>query len=274
VRVGAVLEGNVSMAARAIWKGILHFGSVRLPVKLFSAVQERGVHFRLLHERDHSPVEQKMVHPATGDIVDYEEIQRGLAQDDGSFVVLAPEELEKLEPKASRDIEVKRFVKPELISDQWYLRPYFLMPDGNANEYVAFAEALEAEGKEGIAHWVMRQKEYVGALRARDGYLMLITLRHAEEVIAAEDLPKPTGRKLTPKEAQMAEQLIAAFEDKFDPTIYADEYRERVLEFINAKARGKRIKLVQPTRKRAERDLTDALARSLKQASKKERKVA
>jgi DNA end-binding protein Ku len=261
------------MAARAIWKGNLHFGSVEVPVKLYSAVQDRGIHFRLLHEKDRSPVEQKMVNPVNDEVVPREEIQRGFALDDGSFVVLAEEELESLAPKPSREIRVERFVKPEQLGYQWYVRPYFLGPDGKQEEYFALAQALQEEGTHGISHWVMRQKEYVGALCPHAGFLMLVTLRHSQEVVSAKELPAPEGRKLTPKETKMAEQLVSAFEDKFDPSAFTDEFRERVLGFVKEKARKKHIKLPRLVKKPVERDLAEALAKSLKKAGK-ERKVA
>jgi DNA end-binding protein Ku len=118
----------------------------------------------------------------------------------------------------------------------------------------------------------MRKKHYVGALRSRDGYLLLITLRHTEEVLSARDLEPPPGKPPDEREIRMAEQLVAALEDKFRPQDYSDEYRERVLKHIEAKAKGRKPKLETISKPQATKSLADALAASLKAASKSGRK--
>jgi DNA end-binding protein Ku len=258
--------------ARAIWKGVIRFGDVEAPVKLYSAVQDRGVSFRLLHEKTLQPVKQRMVNPLTGGVVPYEEVRRGYEVEEGVFVVLEPDELESIQPAPSRDIEVTRFLDPSLINHQWYDRPYHLGPDEDVKAYYALVAALEAEGKEGLAHWTMRNKAYTGALRAEDGHLVLITLRSAEEVISAADLEPPRGRQPDPKELKMAEQLVAALEDSFDPAAYRDEYRDRVLELVEAKAEGRTLKFRKPTEREEADDLAKSLEASLKAA--RERKSA
>lgn len=258
--------------ARAMWKGVIRFGKVALPVKLYSGVQERGVRFRLLHERDRVPLQQRMVNPETGRVVPFERIRKGFEAED-AFVLLDDEELEELEPKPGREIEITRFLKQGVLTQQWYDRPYFLGPDGDGPGYFALAEALRRQGKEGIARWVMRKTEYQGSLRAEGDYLMLITLRHAEEVIPASALPAPGGRALAEPEVAMARQLVGALEDVFDPAAYRDEYRERVLELVRAKAAGRRLPPRRVERKPAAPSLTKALQASLR-AARKERKRA
>ena len=260
------------MAARAIWKGVLHVGSERVPVKLYSAVEDRTVHFRLLDGKKGAPVHQQLVDPSSDEVVAYQDVQRGFASED-RFVVLKKDELDALAPEPSRDIAVAHFVDIERLGAEWYVRPYYLGPDGDDESYFALAEALRQSGKEGLAHWAMRGHEYTGVLRERDGYLMLVTLRHAGEVIERDELPRPEGRAHTDKELKMAEQLIAAYEDEFDPAAYKDEYRERVLQFVEQKAKGKRPRLKKVVEKRSEPSLTDALARSLA-GLKKDRSVA
>jgi DNA end-binding protein Ku len=256
------------VAARAIWKGVLKIGTNKVPVKLYSAVQDRSVHFHILDTSTKQPIKQRMVDPENDREIPKEEIQRGLEVEPGTFVVIDEEELTKLEPKASRDIEIRRFVPPARINHQWYERPYYVGPDGDESAYFAFAKALESKNREGVARWVMRDKQYIGALNVKDGYLVLVTLRHADEVISAKELPKPSGRALDEKEIRMAEQLIAALEDEFRPEDYHDEYRERVMQFIEAKAKGRRPKLQAIRQKRAPSSLVDALSASLKQAKR------
>jgi DNA end-binding protein Ku len=215
-----------------------------------------------------------MVNPETREEVPNDEIQKGYQIEPGTFVILTEEELEKLRPEPSRDIEITRFVPPEHVSSQWYDRPYYVGPDGDQNDYFALVEALANKNKEGIARWVMRNKEYAGALRSEDGYLMLVTLRHPEEVISAVDLPKPEGRALDKKEIAMAKQLIELLEGEFDPDLFHDEYRERVMEFIEQKAKGKRPRLHAVQSKRVSSSLDKVLSKSIAALKKQKEKAA
>jgi DNA end-binding protein Ku len=261
------------MAARAIWAGSLKIGSTSLPVKLYSAVQDQSIHFHILDSRTKSRVKQHMVTPDTGEEVASEDIQKGYEVERGTFVLIDDQELSKLEPKASRDIEIARFVPSGRISHLWYDRPYYLGPDGDAADYFAFVQALQGENKEGIVRWVMRKKSYVGALRVNGAYLGLITLRHAEEVLSEQDLPALHARGVSSKELRMAEELVGALEGELKFEDFRDEYRDRVLEFINAKAKGRKPKLSIARAKRAttslESDLSSSLA-ALKRGKEKE----
>lgn len=259
------------MAARAIWKGKLKLDSKEIPVKLYAAVEDKAVRFNILDERSLMRVKQRMVDPETDKEVAPDEIQKGFELESGTFVILNDEELEELEPKASREIEISAFVRPEELTPQWYERPYYLGPDGNQEDYFALAKALEKKNREGIAHWVMRKIPYVGALRARDGYLLLYTLRNADEVLLAENLPKPSGRGPTQKELSMAKQLVGMLEGEFDPAHFKDDYRQRVLEFIEQKAKGKRPKLSAVRRKRKTAELDNVLAKSIERLKKEKR---
>lgn len=251
------------MAARAIWKGVVHVGTLKVPVKLYSAVTNRTVHFRLLHKTDKQPVKQQLVSSDSGEAIEYGEVKKAFPLTRGRMVLLEKEELEKLEPKDSRDIEITRFVNLGDIDHRWYERAYYLGPDGDQKGYFAAAAALERKKKEGVARWVMRDKSYVGALRAEGGYLMLITLRHAEEIISADALQPPAGRALAAREVEMASQLLTALHDEFDPTQFHDEYRARVMELIETKAAGRKPKVVKFRPKTDTDDVTDALAASL-----------
>jgi DNA end-binding protein Ku len=252
------------MAVRAMWKGVIGIGDEQVPVKLYSAAQDRAVHFRLLHDEDLVPVRQRLVEPETDAVYDYAETERAYVTPERDLVMLTREELEALEPKPSRDIEILRFVPLGAIDYRWYDRPYFLGPDGRTEEYLALAEALREADREGVARWVMRKKEYRGALRAGDdGCLMLITLRPAEETIAAEELAGPVGKALEEREIAMAQQLLSILEADFDPSQYRDEYRQRVIELIEAKAKGKTVRRQLPTKTRAPQDLTRALRASI-----------
>lgn len=262
------------MAARAIWKGVVKIGTHSVPVKLYSAVQERRIHFRLLHKTDHAPVKQQLVSAESDETVEYASVRKAFPLTRGRMVLLEKEELEELEPEDSRDIEVSRFVNPAELDHRLYERPYYLGPDGSTKAYFAAVAALEKKKKEGIARWVMRDREYVGALRADNGYLMLITLRHADEIIAADALKPPGGRELAQRELQMAAQLIEALHGEFDPARFHDEYRARVLDLVETKAAGKKPKVVAfRPKKQKEDQVAGALEASLADLKKPKRKA-
>ena len=260
------------MAARAIWKGELRIGSNKVPVKLYSAVNDRTVRFHILDERYRKRVKQHMVDPDSQEEVSSQEIQKGFEVEPGTFVIITDDDLKSLEPEPSREIEIAEFVPPEKVSEQWYERPYYLGPDGDVKSYFAMAEALNKRERIGIAHWVMRNKAYVGALRAQDDYLFLFTLRNANEVISAGNLPKPAGREPSEKEVSMAKHLVSLLEGEFNPADYKDEYRERVMEFIEKKAKGRAPRLSTVKTKRQTTSLDSVLAKSI--ASLKKEKSA
>jgi len=258
------------VTARAMWKGVLRMQGERLPVKLYSAVQDRSVHFRLLHDEDRVPVRQRLVEPESERVVEYSETLRAFLTPERDLVALRPDELDALAPEPSRDIEVLRFVPTGAIDHRWYERPYFLGPDGNSGALAALVAAMQETRREGIVRWVMRKKAYRGALRAAgDGIPMLVTLRSAEEVIVASELGAPQGKPLDERELAMAQQLLSILEAPFEAEQYKDEYRERVLELVRAKAEGKTIKRAPARRQRIEADLTKALRQSLEAERKR-----
>lgn len=261
------------MAARAMWKGQLKVGTTKIPVKLYSAVQDQTVRFHILDDKNKARVKQHMVDPDSGEEVAREEIQKGYEVEPGKFVILTDEDLEKLAPPPSRDIEIVEFVPQNKISQQWYDRPYYLGPDSDDKDYFALVEALNNKESEGVAHWVMRGKYYAGGLRAVDDYLFLFTLRDAQEVILADELPKPAGAAPTQKELAMAKQLVEMLKGEFNPKEYKDEYRKRVMEFVERKAKGHAPRLAPVKTKRQTAALDNVLAKSIA-ALKKEKRAA
>jgi DNA end-binding protein Ku len=247
-----------------MWKGILCIGDLRVPVKLYSAIQDHDIHFRLLDAQDMAPVTQALVDPNNDKIVPFDKTQRGYAAPGGDMVVLQPDELTALEPQESRDVALTRFVPVGAIDPQWYDRPYFLGPDESGEQYAALTAALERKNVEGVAHWVMRKKAYVGALRARGGHLLLVSLRHSGDVVPIDSLALPDGPALDPKELAMAAQLMGMLEEDFDAGAYRDDYRDRVLELIESKKLGKKPKLKIVRSKPRTGDLATMLAASLR----------
>ena len=256
--------------ARAIWKGKLVIGKEEVAVRLYSAVKDRTVHFRLLDKASLSPVKQRIVRKTDGKEVEKDERRKAFALDPEHAVMLTPQELEELEPETSRDIELCRFVPPSLLGEQWYDRPYYVGPDEKDEKaYFALVDALEERKVLGIARWVMRKKRYLGALAVLDGYLMMVTLRRAEQVLEA---PEVKAAPVNDKELNLAERLVEEISGKFDPGLWQDEYHERVCKLIEAKAEGRKLKLPAAKAKRPSGDLAAQLRQSL--SSVKERRVA
>ena len=256
------------MAARAMWKGVIRFATERVPVKLYSAIEDRSVHFRLLHRKDEQPIRQVLVNAETNEVVPYDQARRAQVTDAGDMVLLDMEELDSLKPEPSRDIEILAFLPRGEIDHRWFDRPYYLGPDGSMSNYFALTDALQAMELEGLARWVMRKKAYVGALRLYSGYPMLLSLRTAEEIIPAAALKPPRGSALDTRELMMARQLIEMLEADFEPQNYRDEYRHRVLEMVESKAAGRKVKPMKPRRRERSEDVGSALEASLAQARK------
>jgi DNA end-binding protein Ku len=263
------------MAARAIWKGVLNVGSSNVPVKLYAAVEDRKVRFHVLENKTNTRVRQRMVRD-TGEEIARDETRKGFEIEPGTFVIVEDAELERLKPQESRDIETMRFVPPLQISNEWYERPYYLGPDGDEDsKYFGLVEALQEADLTGIVRWSMRGKSYVGALTTEGDHLLLVKMRFAEEVLPMRGLKAPDGPALDPKELRMAQELVSALEGTFEPEEFHDDYRERVVTFVEAKAKGKHPRLPTIKERPTGASLNDQLARSLAALKRgREKKVA
>ncbi len=254
------------MAGRAIWKGDLVIGRSHVPVKVYGAVEDRKVHFTLLHAKDQAPVAQRIVRKDDDSEVPRDERRKALPLDKDRAVILQPDELAALEPEASREVHLCRFVSPALLNDQWFDRPYWLGPDDDEGAYFALARALTERGVIGIARWVMRKKRYLAALGPTGDYLTLITLRRAEQVLALPALQPDKSRTPSDQEIALAQQLLASIAGDFEPEQWPDEYRERLCKLIEAKAKGRKLRLVHSAPPKPTRDLAESLRASLNAA--------
>lgn len=251
------------MPVRALWEGIIRLGKEEIPVKFYAALEDRDIHFRLLHRSDREPVKQKMVDSETGKEVDPGAVRKGAEIRHGVYVLLEEEELAKLDPESSRIVSVERLADRSEVGHPRYDRPYFLGPDRDEGAYWSLAGALEKDGSEAIVRWVMRGKEYVGSLLVQDGYLLIITLRFADQVIEAREMELPEYRDLNPEEIRMAEQLVSMLESPFDPARYRNEFREKVLDLIETKARGGKVKRIAFKARPEPESLSGALKNSI-----------
>ena len=230
---------------RSIWGGAISFGLVNVPVKLVSAVSPKDVRFHQLDAKSNSRVRQKRVSAETGEEVSYDEIIKGYEVAPDQYVAISPEELETLDPKKTKSIDIEDFVDLEQIDPIFYERPYYLVPDaGGAKAYALLVQAMKESGMVAIARMVLRTKQYLVALRAVDDVLVVETLYYNDEVIDPDELEGvPHDVDVSDRELKIARQLIESLATGFDPDAYRDEYREKVLELIEQKAEGQEIVL-------------------------------
>ena len=229
---------------RAIWSGSISFGLVNIPVKLYSAVSRKTVHFNQLDARTNSRVKQKRVSAEDGSEVPYEQIVKGYELASGTYVVITEDELAALDPKALRTIDIDEFVDLSDIDPIFYDSAYYLAPDKSTKPYALLARAMEDAGKVGIAHFVMRTKQYLAAIRPKDGRLMLSTMVYADELndpLEIGELADLEEIELPERELLMAGQLIESLAAEFQPDKFQDTYREAVLGLIERKAAGEEV---------------------------------
>ncbi|CAL9651315.1 Ku protein [Streptomyces sp. enrichment culture] len=231
--------------ARAIWTGVITFGLVTMPVGLYTATEGHTVHFHQLQRGTSDRIRNKRVNERTGDEVGTRDIVKGFEIDEGQYVVVEPDELDEIAPGRSRSIDITDFVDLDRIEPVYFDRTYYIAPRGK--EYTKIYELLRAAlaeaDKVGIATFVMRNKQYLTALRAEDKVLVLQTLHWADEVRdPLQELPElPSGRAGRGKQLDMALQLVDALSSDWDPSRYHDTYQEKVRELVRAKAEGLEI---------------------------------
>ena len=230
-------------SSRPIWSGSISFGLVTIPVRLFTAVRERRLSFRTLHDQDKVPLKQKMYCPADGKEVHPEHTVKGYEIEKDRFVVVRQDELDAARPKGTKAIEIQDFVELDDIDPLYFDRPYYVAPKPEgAKPYKLLLEAMEKTKKVGIAKIVMWNKEYLAALRPLDGSLVLETMHFDDEVIKADTVAGlEVKAKVDDRELKMATQLIDSLSTDFKPGKYKDEYREQVMELIEKKAAGEEI---------------------------------
>jgi DNA end-binding protein Ku len=216
---------------------------VNVPVKLFSAVSSKDVRFHQIDAKSKSRVRQKRVSSVTGDEVAYDDIVKGFEVSPDTYVTIAPEELDALDPKATKTIDIEDFVDLDQIDPVYYDRPYYLVPDkGGQKAYALLRNAMRETNKVGIARVVLRTKQYLAAIRPKDDALVMETMLFADEVVPDDELDLPRDDvEVTEREEKMARQLIDSLTTDFEPAKYKDEYRERVLQLIEQKASGQEI---------------------------------
>jgi DNA end-binding protein Ku len=255
-----------SVMPRALWTGAISFGLVNVPVRMYSAVQEQDLRFHFVHEKDGSRIGYVKVCKAEEKPVPDDEIVKAYEFKKGEYVFMEDEDFEAAKVDGLRTIEIEDFVPYDDIDPIYFEKTYFLGPqDGSEKVYALLAKAMTESGLAGIARYVMRDRENLGCLRIRDGVITLERMYFADEIRPSDEL-KPGRVKVDAKELEMAEQLIERFSGSWKPDKYEDTYRERLLEIVKAKRKGKEIHAEPEAEHEEPKDLMDALRASLEAA--------
>jgi DNA end-binding protein Ku len=250
--------------ARSIWTGAISFGLVTVPVKLYSAVNRKTVRFHQLSGKSGVRIAQKRVDPSTGDEVAYDEIVKGFELTPDRYVVVEPGELETLQPKKTKTIEIEDFVELSDIDPIYYDHPYYLAPGtGGAKPYRLLVEAMRETDRVAIARVVIRSKEALVALRPMDDHVLgMSTMLFPDEIVDPDSIDEisATGDvEVTKRELDIAKQLVESLAGPFDSSKYHDTYRQDVLDLIERKAAGEEI-AVQPATDEEEEPVPDLMA--------------
>ncbi len=226
---------------RAIWKGAITFGMVTIPVKLYTATEQKDVRLRMLCKKHEAPIQEKRVCSEGGEELTWEELARGYEVKKDEFVVLETEEIDAAKPESSTTIDIGDFVEAAEIDPVYFEKSYFLEPtEVGAKPFSLLKRALEETERVALARVTIRTRERLATMRAYDETLILETMFWPDEIRPTGALDLPEGRETTvrAKELQMARSLVESLADKFRPESYTDAYREALEELIDQKMRG------------------------------------
>ena len=253
------------MVARSLWKAIISFREIEIPVKLYPAVQEKRIAFNLLHANDNVRLRQQMICSHDDQPVPREHQVRGYSVSPGQYVIVTDDMLRQVEPEIDRTIKVQEFVPDQEIDPRYYLRHFHLGPNASDKTYNTLVAALSETDLVGICRWAMRRRAYVGVLYAGRNGLQLSTLRSGNEVYGREDLwLRPVA--VTERELRIGTELIENLSAEFRPEQFQDEHQAKLRAMIEQKAAGRQVRIVpfRPKRPTAEQDLVKVLEESLR----------
>lgn len=261
------------MAPRSIWSGLISFGLVNVPVKMYSAIDEQDIHFHYVHTKDDSPIGYEKVCKLEDKPVSDDEIVKAYETKNGEYVYMEDEDFEAAEERGPRTIDVLDFVPYEDIDPIYFERTYYLGPGDNAEKpYTLLLRAMEKTELAGIAKYVMRNKQHLGCLRILDGVITLEKMFFADEIRPA-DAARPSRASVPANQVELAVNLIENFTSKWDPGKYEDTYRDRLLEVIKAKSKGQNVHAKQEPADEEPVDLMAALRASIERSQKGRKKT-
>jgi DNA end-binding protein Ku len=251
---------------RSIWSGSISFGLVNVPVRLYSAVQEHKLRFHFVHEKDSSPIGYEKICKKEGKPVADDEIVKAFEFEKGEYVFMDDEDFEAAKVEGYKAIDIVDFVPYEDIDPIYFAHTYYVGPDRGAEKtYSLLVKAMEGSELAGIAKFVMRDRQNLGALRVRDGVITLEQLRYADEIRDVAEI-KASRTRVSSEELKMAERLIESFTTEWKPEKYKDTYRDELCAIIRAKRKGKEVHAAPEVEEEAPTDLLTALRESVERS--------
>ena len=264
---------------RSIWKGAISFGLVNIPVELHTAVRsESRISFRQLHKKDNATIKYERVCTKEEKAVPWEEIVKGYEYAKGKYVVLDDEDFRAAAIESTKTIDIQDFVKEDDVDPRFFETPYYMVPQkGGEKAYALLREAIRKTAMVGIGMVTMRTNaQHLVAIKVVEDALVMEIMRYADELVDTSSFSFPAADNVRPAELQMAEQLVGTLADQFQPEKYSNEYRDNLMKIINAKMKGKKIKVEEPEEPEPTNviDLMSRLQESLTQGKKKKTRAA
>jgi len=245
-----------------MWKGSIAFGLVNIPIELYSATRDHRPKFRLLHAKDEEPVRYERVCQKEGKPVAWEDLVKGYEYAKNQFVVLTKDDFKTAAVEKTKTIDIMDFVDPDAIDERYFETPYYLLPGKGAERaYALLREAIRDSARIGIAKIILRDAQHLAAVEAIGDALVLTMMRFSDELADLGEFHFPKKTEIRAAELNMAKQLIASLESKWDPDKYTDEYKENLLRVINAKLKGKAPKLIAEDHGPNQAEVVDLMAR-------------
>ena len=264
-----VESSRVHISKKPIWSGSIVIGLVNVPVKLYPMIFDKSISFKFLHKTDGQPLRYQRVCIKEDKVVDWENVVRGYEVRKGQFIVFEKEELDAARPESDSGIRIDRFVNYLSIDPIYFETTYALAPDKSSEVYSLLLSALQQMGKAGAGRITLRTKEYPALVYARNGALLLTTMRYPYEVADPCELEELKELKEpNPTELDLAKRIVADLSGEFDIAVYKDSYKEKIEELIKKKMKGETISLERPVKEEA-KELMVALQETLKQLKKR-----
>src|SRR5580704_11002372 len=250
--------------AATVWKGIISFGLVSIPIRLFAAARAKRTFLHQIHKECNTRLKQPLYWPTCDGMVDRSEVIKGYEYETGQYVLIDGDEIKKITPPSGKTMEIIAFLDRDSVDPIYFDSSFVALPDANAEKpYRLLLKAIEDTKKMGVAKVTMHQREYTIFIRARNNGLTLHTMYYQNEIAAVEGYGKKYDIKLKPDEVKLADQLVENLSAPFKPEAYRDEFQERLSQLIEAKLKGKTVTVAPATGKAPVIDMMQALKKSL-----------
>jgi len=250
--------------ASSVWKGMISFGLVSIPIRMYAAARSKRTYLHQVHSKCNTRLKQPLYCPTCDRMVDRSEVIKGYEYETGQYVLVDGEEIKKITPPSGKTMEILTFLDQHDVDPIYFDSSFLALPDGEARKpYALLLKALQDTKKMGVAKVSMHQREYTIFIRARNNGLTLHTMYYQNEIASVEGYGKAYDAKLRPEEVKLADQLVETLSAPFKPEAYKDEFQERLNELIQAKLKGKTVAVAPKTARAPVIDMMQALKKSL-----------